>query len=141
MECGIVVNMPEKGKSYSKKLESNPFIGMKVGGSVDGKELTLEGYKLEITGGSDFAGFPIRKDLEGAGRVKIYSAKSSCIKKVKRNGQKVRKTVMANEITDKITQINLKIVSKGPKSVEDLWGLKPKEEAPKEEVKNSEEKK
>jgi small subunit ribosomal protein S6e len=129
VECGIVVNNPKTSKSYSKKLEANPFISLKVGDSVDGTEIGLEGYKLEITGASDIAGFPIRKDLPGTGRKKIYTTKSLGVKKVKNNGQKVRKTVMANTITDQIAQVNMKIVTPGAKTVEEAWEIKPKEEA------------
>lgn len=50
----------------------NHFLGKKIGDSVDGMfvgegDQTLTGYKLQITGGSDVTGRPMRPDLDGAG--------------------------------------------------------------------------
>ena len=36
-------------------------------------DIVLNGYKLEITGGSDITGRPMRPDLDGSG-VKSYSS-------------------------------------------------------------------
>ena len=64
------------GKSYAVDISGsnyNHFLGKKIGDSVDGifvgdGEVTLGGFKLEITGGSDLTGTPMRADLDGGGR-------------------------------------------------------------------------
>lgn len=55
------------GKSVQKVLqeqEAKNLIGLKIGDEVDGNKIGLKGYKLEITGGSDNCGFPMRKDVQ-----------------------------------------------------------------------------
>ena len=42
--------------------------GMKIGDKVNGDLVEMPGYELVITGGSDNAGFPMRKDIQGSGR-------------------------------------------------------------------------
>ena len=64
-----------EGKSYSMEISGanyNHFLGKKIGDSVDGMfvgegDSALTGYKLEITGGSDITGRPMRPDLHGSG--------------------------------------------------------------------------
>ena len=66
-----------KGRSFSVEITGsnfNHFLGKKIGDSVEGMfvgdgEQTLNGYKLQITGGSDKTGRPMRSELEG-GNVK-----------------------------------------------------------------------
>ena len=52
------------------------MLGKRIGDVVDGLfvgegDKTLSGYKLEITGGSDKTGTPMRRDLEGGNRQSI----------------------------------------------------------------------
>ena len=66
-----------KGRSFSVEITGsnfNHFLGKKIGDSVEGMfvgegESSLNGYKLQITGGSDKTGRPMRSELEG-GNVK-----------------------------------------------------------------------
>ena len=63
------------GRSFSMDITGanyNHFLGKKIGDSVDGMfvgdgDASLTGYKLEITGGSDVTGRPMRPDLDGSG--------------------------------------------------------------------------
>ena len=67
------------GKSYALKINGNnhaQMLGKRIGDIVDGLfvgegDKTLSGYKLEITGGSDKTGTPMRRDLEGGNRQSI----------------------------------------------------------------------
>ena len=67
------------GKSYALKITGNnhaQMLGKRIGDVVDGLfvgegDKTLSGYKLEITGGSDKTGTPMRRDLEGGNRQSI----------------------------------------------------------------------
>ena len=76
------------GKSYAVDISGsnyNHFLGKKIGDSVDGifvgdGEVTLGGFKLEITGGSDLTGTPMRADLDGGGRKKILVSPSTGFK-------------------------------------------------------------
>ena len=64
------------GSSYNMSVSGNnlsQFLGKKIGDVVDvifvvEGEQTLAGYKLEITGGSDKTGTPMRSDLSGGNR-------------------------------------------------------------------------
>jgi len=68
-----------KGRSFSVEITGsnfNHFLGKKIGDSVEGMfvgegESSLNGYKLQITGGSDKTGRPMRSELEG-GNVNQY---------------------------------------------------------------------
>jgi small subunit ribosomal protein S6e len=93
---------------------------------MDGTAVKLSGYKLKITGGSDKDGFPMRPNIHGGVRVGAILSEGVGIHPT-RQGDRKRKTVRGNVITDAIVQINMKIVEK-PKGKK---AEKPKaEEAP-----------
>lgn len=103
------------GKSLQREVkepESNVFIGKHISEVVKGDSFGFSGYEFEITGGSDDAGFPMRKDVQGSVRKKILAVQGVGIRK-KNKGQKQRKTVFGNTISAKIVQINLKVVKEG----------------------------
>lgn len=85
------------------------FIGLKIGDRVDGRLIGLPNITLEIRGGSDLAGFPMRLDVEGA--VKKYILLSSGPGfKPKEKGERRRKLIRGNTISPDIVQINTVIV-------------------------------
>ena len=131
VECKAVINDVKSGKSYQKVLEEGILNGEKIGSKVNGNLLGLEGYELEITGGSDSAGFPMLKNLDASGRKKVLFSRGPCVK-IKRKGMKLRRTVRGNTVSEFISQINLKVLKYGKKGIDDLLGLK--KEEPKEEV-------
>ena len=98
---------------------SKTLIGLKIGNEFDASPLGLNGYKLRITGGSDKNGFPMKKDVEGPRRIKSLLS-SGVGFKPRRKGQRRRKTVRGNTISDDIVQINTIVVEKGKKTIEDL---------------------
>ncbi len=128
MEFKIVVNDVKTGKSYQKTVNNEAFLGKKLGEKVEGNLVGLKDYELKITGGSDKAGFPMRKDIEIVGRKKVLSGNSTGIK-VKEKGIRIRKTVRGGIISDQTAQINLKVEKYGSESLDNLLGKK--EEAPK----------
>src|SRR5207245_648479 len=68
-EFKAVIADPKSGKAYKKDITghyANALIGKKIGEDLDGLYVGLPGYKLQITGGSDKDGFPMRSDLPGA---------------------------------------------------------------------------
>src|SRR3989338_6509715 len=97
VEIRFVVNDTKTGKSYQKTLEENPYLNKKVGEKVTGSEIGLEGYELEIRGGSDKSGCPIRYDMSGFGKKKALLSSGPCVKGLKK-GKRVRKTVVCNLI-------------------------------------------
>ena len=139
------------GKSYSLKITGNnhaQMLGKRIGDVVDGLfvgegDKTLSGYKLEITGGSDKTGTPMRRDLEGGNRQSILVTQSTGYKgqivvekkkggdkkrfRYKPDGLRKRRTFRGNTITQDTRQINLRVVESGKKPLETI--LAPPEEA------------
>lgn len=116
----LVISDPKNGKSYQREVqeaEAESFIGLKIKDKITGETVNLTGYEFEITGGSDNCGFPMRTDVSGTGRKKIFAVSGVGMRK-QRKGQKQRKTVCGNTIHEKIAQINLKIVKYGKGSLE-----------------------
>ena len=113
----LVINDSKKGKSYSDEVESDAFIGLKINDEIKGDEFGYEGYKFKITGGSDNAGFPMRNDIEGTNKRKIFSGRTTGLKTL--NGaQRIKKLVAGNTIYERTSQLNLKIIKKGKKSLD-----------------------
>ncbi len=134
MTFKIVLSDPKSRKAYQKDADEagSGLSGKKIGESVKGDFLGLTGYETEITGGSDKDGFPMRRDMDGIGRRKaLLSSGPGFHSKIK--GQRKRKSVRGNTVSNQISQINMKIVKHGEKSVEELLGVKQKEK-PKEET-------
>lgn len=126
------------GKSLQKEVKEDNaelFLGKQIGDTINGDDIGFAGYEFKITGGSDNAGFPMRKDVSGSNRKKILAVKGVGVNNKKKyrgknmkglrvmRGMRTRKTVMGNTISEKISQINLKVVKAG---------AKPLDEAPKE---------
>jgi len=122
-EIKFVVNDSKTGKSYQKTLEDNPFLNKKIGDKVSGSDIGLEGYELEIRGGSDKSGCPIRYDMPSFGKKKALLSSGPCIKGLKK-GQRKRKTVVGNLINQDIVQINLKVLKQGSKNLEEIFPKK-----------------
>ncbi|KAA0002960.1 MAG: 30S ribosomal protein S6e [Thermoplasmata archaeon] len=119
-EFKVVVS--DGARSYNVKVEghhANSLIGKKIGDEVDGIFVSLPGYKLQITGGSDADGFVMRRDVPGISRRKILITKSVGFNP-KDKGVRKRKTVCGNTITLNISQINMKVIKKGAKPIEEL---------------------
>lgn len=103
------------GKCVQKELPedvSKVFLGKRIGDAVSGDDFGLAGYEFTITGGSDYCGIPMRKDVDGFARRRILAISGVGLKK-KANGIRVRKTVCGNTIHPKISQINLKVTKEG----------------------------
>jgi small subunit ribosomal protein S6e len=141
----FVINDPEKRKSYQIEVDQNKasgLIGKKIGEEFSGEILGLPGYTLQITGGTDRDGFPMHPKVPGMVRKKVLLSSPPCFHP-KLKGQRKRKMVHGNTISESIVQINCKIVKKGEKPIEELIPIKPKEkkeEKPKPEEKTGGEK-
>ena len=143
----LKLNISDKGKAWKLELEPEALAGKSVGDKIDGKEIKPEfnGYELEITGGSDFSGFPMDKSIEGVGLKGILRTKGFGLwskpkglkkkKQVLKKGVRMRKTARGKMITEKIIQVNIKVLKEGAKKLADIF---PDQNKPKEEVKTVE---
>jgi len=115
----LVISDPKTGKTVQREAsedDSSRLNGMKIGDIVKGETIGLTGYEFEITGGSDYCGFPMRRDITGIRRKKILIVKGIGLNKTAK-GMKKRKTVAGNTIHPKTAQINLKIVKAGKENL------------------------
>jgi small subunit ribosomal protein S6e len=120
----VAVADPETGRTYQRDVDgqdANRFVGKDLGETVDGSAVGLTGYTLELTGGSDQTGRPMRDDVRGPHVTTILSDGGTGYTP-QRDGERRRVTVRGREISDQTRQINATIVSRGDESVEDLLG-------------------
>ncbi|MDO8647430.1 MAG: 30S ribosomal protein S6e [Candidatus Diapherotrites archaeon] len=130
----LIISDPKNAKAFAKKIEdSKPFIGKKVGDTVQLSSVGLEGYEAKITGGSDKTGTPMRFDIPGIGRKKVYITTGPGFVPL-RKGQRRRVFVRGNAVAEDIHQLNLKVTKFGSKSLEEYF---PKAEKKEEEQKLS----
>ena len=103
------------GRSAQKELAddaSKTLWGKKIGDTVAGESIGCSGYEFLVTGGSDYCGIPMRKDVQGAVRKKILAVKGTGLKQLAK-GIRVRFTVCGNTIHPKIAQVNMRVVKEG----------------------------
>ncbi len=121
----VKINVGHKGKTYNITQDIESFKNKKIHDKISGDMVGLKGYELEITGGSDRAGFPMRFDISTPRKKILMVTGIGTRNKVR--GKKVRKTVAGNMVTDYTAQINLKVIKEGSKSIEESLGIVPKE--------------
>ncbi|MCD6325811.1 30S ribosomal protein S6e [Candidatus Bathyarchaeota archaeon] len=110
----VVISDPETGKSNVVELEDAravPLIGRKIGDVLDGTVVGLSGYKVLITGGTDSSGFPMRPDIHGGIKARVLIGRGIGYR-AKGKGDRRRRTVRGNTITEDTAQINMKIIEK-----------------------------
>ena len=98
-----------KGKSISKELkdsDASPLLGLQLGNETDATIVGLSG-KLKLTGGSDKSGVPMRSDVHGAARKRVLLSKGIGLQAAE-TGQRVRKLMRGNTVSEEIYQINCK---------------------------------
>ena len=135
----VVVNDIKSGKSHQVEVSghhANSLIGKKIGDEVDGIFISLPGYKLQITGGTDKDGFSMRPDLPGSGRRNLLLSDGKGFHEI-RDGMRKKKSIRGNTISQDIVQINMKVIKHSSRSIDQL--LKTKED--KKEENSGEEKK
>jgi len=111
----IVVSDPATAKAVTKKTDNNaPFINRKIGETVNLDSIGMDGYVAKITGGSDKQGFPMKKDLTGAARRKVFVLTD------KKSGTKRRISRRGNLVGDEIQQLNVVVTKTGAKKFEEF---------------------
>ncbi|MBU2476423.1 30S ribosomal protein S6e [Candidatus Micrarchaeota archaeon] len=123
----IVLSDPKTGKAFGKKVEVTAlFLNKRIGEQVKLDSLGLEGFEAKIAGGSDKQGFPMRKDIPGMARKKIFIKKGTGFHP-QRKGERKKVSVRGNTISEEIEQVNLIITKQGNKKLEELFGTEKKE--------------
>ncbi len=134
VEFKVVVNDPTDGKSYSIPVSghhANSLIGKKIRDEVDGIFVSLPGYKLTITGGTDKDGFPMRHDIPGTTRRRLLLSKGLGYHPTER-GKRQKKSVRGTVINPETVQVNMTVTKPGAKPIVDLITTEKKEEPAKE---------
>jgi len=132
----IIVSDPGAGTSRIIEVEEAravPLIGRKTGEVIDGSIVDLPGHKVQISGGSDKDGFPMRPDVHGGVRRKVVLSGGVGFNP-QDYGMRSRKTVRGNVVTDEIVQINMKILEKPKVQKESKKAKEKKEETTKKEA-------
>jgi small subunit ribosomal protein S6e len=103
-----VIISDRNGKSITQELKdraAQPFIGSKIGDTVDSSVIGIVGGKIKVTGGSDKSGTPMRSDIHGG--VKKYALLSRGVgMQDTKEGNRIRKLVRGNMVTEEIYQLN-----------------------------------
>ena len=136
----LCISDPSSGKTFQKEIKDNlarPFIGLNIGETIKGDNFELNGFEFQITGGSDYCGFPMRKGILGLRKkIAIYGGIGF---RGEAKGIKRRKTVCGHKIHERISQVNLKVTKQGTKKLAEIFGVP--EESKKEKVETKEHKK
>jgi small subunit ribosomal protein S6e len=128
----VIVSDPETGTSKVVELQearASPLIGKRIGEVMDGAAVDLPAHKIQIMGGSDKDGFPMRPSVHGGVRRSIVLSGGVGFNPTN-EGMRRRKTIRGNVITDEIVQINAKIVEKPKQAKEAKKSKEKKEEQP-----------
>ena len=128
----------EKGKTYKIEAGAEELVGKALGDKIIGKVISpeFEGYEFEITGASDNSGFAALKNVEGFTKKKVLLKYGTGMhKRAKKEGKKkrsnpvprglrLRKTAHGKIISEKIAQVNLKLVKEGNKKLSEIFSEK-----------------
>jgi small subunit ribosomal protein S6e len=119
----IVLSDPQSGRSYkidATGAAAGAFVGKNIGEAVNGNVLGLNGYTVEITGGTDKTGIPARRDLPGSGRRRLLLSEGTGFHPVY-DGERRRKSVRGSEISADIVQINAIVKTYGEKPLAEYF--------------------
>lgn len=125
-----VINDPKTGKSFQVELEKGKeaqLLGKKIGDVMPGGMFGAPGYAFKVTGGSNTAGFPMRRDVAGARKVKLLLSSGPGFRS-RSKGDRAKKTVCGNMITENIVQVNVSVAEAGGTPLEKIFGKAEEEE-------------
>jgi small subunit ribosomal protein S6e len=123
-EFTVAVADPDDGTTYQVDVDgqdANRFIGREIGEEVDGGAVGLSGATLEITGGSDDTGRPMREDVRGTQLAEVLLDGGTGFEPT-REGERRRVTVRGREVSDETRQINVRIAAAGGADPADVFG-------------------
>ena len=105
---------PETGTNEKVELENArmaPLVGRRIGEVIEGTVADLAGYRLQLTGGTDKDGIPMRPDVHGGVKARIVLSGGVGFKPKNKGGRK-RVVVRGNTVTTETTFLNFKIIEK-----------------------------
>ena len=121
----VVVGDPDTGETHQFDVEggdANRFLGREIGDEIDGSAVGLDGFTLEITGGSDNAGRPMRERVAGANLRDVLLHEDTTGYNPTRDGERRRVSVRGREISEDTAQINARITGRGDQTVAEALG-------------------
>ena len=124
------INASHKGRTWKAETENESFIRVKIGDKVSGDLVSadLEGYQLEITGTSDISGFPgIKGEIGQQLRGLLLTRYDKGMRPTRPKGLRLKKSVRGEEISEKTSQINMKVLKEGTKKFDEICPVKVKE--------------
>lgn len=111
-EFKVVVADPETGETFQREVDgqdANRFLGRELGDEIGGDAVGLPDHTIELTGGSDETGRPMREDVSGT-RLKELLLEGGVGFEPSREGERKRITVRGREVDDDVAQINASVV-------------------------------
>lgn len=127
----LKLNISNKGKAWKIEVEPSVLEGKSIADIIQGEKVSpdLAGYELKITGGTDFAGFPMTEKVEGIGLKRVLLTRGFGMKDAT-PGMRRRKTVRGKTIFDKTSQVNIIVEKEGSKKLEEVFPDQNKKEEP-----------
>jgi small subunit ribosomal protein S6e len=107
-----VVISDSVGRSTSQELKdksAQPLLGSKLGDVLDSSIFGYKEGKIKLTGGSDKSGTPMRSDLHGATKKYVLMTRGVGMRNLA-PGERKRKLVRGNLITEEIYQLNCQLI-------------------------------
>ncbi len=129
----IVVADPKTKRTFQKEVgeKESGLLGRRIGEKVKGDFLGMQGYEFQITGGSDKQGFPMRPEVIGVGRKKMLLTGGTGFHPTTK-GERRRKIIRGNTLSEEIVQVNMKAIAYGKESLAKLFGKEEHKEEKKE---------
>jgi len=110
------------------------FYEKRIGQEVHADDLgdEFKGYVFKVAGGNDKQGFPMRQGIVAPGRVKLLFADGSPCYRIRRRGERRRKSIRGCIVGSDLAALNLIIIKQGEKDIEGLTDVQaPKRLGPK----------
>jgi small subunit ribosomal protein S6e len=104
----LIISDPTSGKSTASEVEgarAQALIGRSLGEVIDGSALGIAQGRVEMTGGCDKNGIPMRADVHGGVKKYIVLSSGPGFRST-RHGERRRKLVRGRTVTDETYQIN-----------------------------------
>ena len=118
-----VVISEKNGKSHQFELPKDKevnVVGKKIGDELDGNLVGAAGYVLQLTGGSDGSGFPMRTEVHGFAKKNILTSEGVGFR-TNISGARKRRYVRGNTFSSEIVQVNAKVTAPGSTPLEQLF--------------------
>jgi small subunit ribosomal protein S6e len=134
LEFKVIIS--DGGNTYQKEIkgeEAAHLVGLRIGEQFDGS-LIGESGTLQITGGTDKDGFPMRKGIAGPRRVQVLLRGGPGFIPT-RAGERRKKRVRGDTVSETTVQINTKMVGKPKKEEKEKEAEEQVEKAEKKEEK------